>query len=78
MHGMNGNTNPAQYFIVKLSPCTCSYLAALAGDMAGICGTEVFERLKFVTNRVICHDKLVNQQAKTLSKPPVNGKWMCM
>ena len=31
-----------------------------------------------VTNPAICHDKLVNQQAKALSKPPVNGKWMCM
>ena len=36
MHGMNGSRNPAHDFIVKLSPCTCSYLAALAGEMAGI------------------------------------------
>ena len=42
--------------------------------MAGICGTELLGRLKFVTNPAICHDELVNQQAKTLSKPPVNGK----
>ena len=39
MHGMNGNRNPAHNFIVKLSPCMCSYLAALPGETAGICGT---------------------------------------
>ena len=39
VHGMNGTRNPADDFVVKLSPCTCSYLAALAGEMAGICGT---------------------------------------
>ena len=54
MHGMNGNRNPAHDFIVKLSPCTCSYLAALAGEMAGICGTELLGCLKFVTNPAIC------------------------
>ena len=32
MHGMNGNRNPAHNFIVKLSPCMCSYLAALQGN----------------------------------------------
>ena len=72
MHGMNGNRNPAHDFIVKRSPCTCSYLTALAGEMAGICGTELLGCLKFVTNPAICNDKLVNQQAKTLSKL-VNG-----
>ena len=35
MHGMNGTRNPVRDFIVKHSPCTCSYLAALAGEMAG-------------------------------------------
>ena len=39
VHGMNSTRNPAHDFIVKLSPCTCSYIAALAGEMAGICGT---------------------------------------
>ena len=37
-HCMKGTRNPAHDFIVKLSPCTCSYLAALAGEMAGIVG----------------------------------------
>ena len=76
MHGMNGTRNPAHDFIVKLSPCTCSYIAALAGEMAGICGTWPFEICE--SPAIQCHDKVVNQQAKTLSKPPVNGKWMCM
>ena len=31
---MNGTRDPAHDFIVKLSPCMCSYLAALAGEMA--------------------------------------------
>ena len=35
----HGTRNPAHGFIVKLTPCTCSYLAALAGEIAGICGT---------------------------------------
>ena len=40
MHGrMNGTRNPAHDFIVKLSPCMSSYLATLAGEMAGICDT---------------------------------------
>ena len=74
MHGMNGNRNLAHDFIIKLSPCTCtcSYVAALAGEMAGTCRTVLLGRLKFVTNTATRHDKLVNQQAKTVSKP-VNG-----
>ena len=52
---------------------TCK-LAISGKDLA----TWAFGNLTVVTNPATCHDKLVNQQAKTLSKPPVNGKWMCM
>ena len=38
-----------------------------------ILATCAFWNLAIVTNPPICHDKLVNQQSKTLSKPPVNG-----
>ena len=41
------------------------YLAISGEDLA----TWAFWKLAIVTNPAICHDKLVNQQAKTLSKP---------
>ena len=43
-----------------------------------ILATCTFWNSAIVTNPPICHDELVNQQSNTLSKPPVNGEWMCM
>ena len=87
---INARNCQAHELIVKLSPCMCScigypswrngwhmwYLVLSGEELA----TWAFWNLavSLVTSPAICHDKLVNQQAKTLPKPPVNGKWMCM
>ena len=86
MHGMNGKGQKSSSWFhrkASSSPCMCSYISC-PGWRNGwhmwylavrTLATWAFWNLAIVTNPAICHDKLVNQQAKTLSKPPMNGKW---
>ena len=80
MHKQHALTNArdlAHDFSVKLM---CSTLAALAGEMAGICDTYIglspymryliWLKQSTVTNPAVCHDKVVNQQFAACSGSP--------